>query len=122
MEVPKPNYEGEDNPFELGVLGGWLCVVDHLKSRSDIWVMKEYGVKESWTKLFVVPNVPGEFFFHSFELLCYTKDGELVMVLNSNLLVFYNPELNSYKRIGIPQTCRSFHAAFYVESLVSPRG
>ncbi|KAI8561468.1 hypothetical protein RHMOL_Rhmol04G0342100 [Rhododendron molle] len=104
------------------VLGGWLCVVDHFReSHSDVWVMKEYGVKESWTKLFVVPNVAGgEFFFHCFELLCFTKGGEVIMKLDSEKLVIYDPKQNTYKRIGLPDDSKRFDVTLYVESLVSP--
>ncbi|CAK8560452.1 unnamed protein product [Lathyrus sativus] len=38
--------------LRLCVLKDCLCVV----SRDDVWVMKEYGVKESWTKLFELSN------------------------------------------------------------------
>ncbi|KAI8561481.1 hypothetical protein RHMOL_Rhmol04G0343400 [Rhododendron molle] len=80
-EVPNPNYEGEDTPIHLGVLGGCLCVVEEhrkrLDSYADFWVMKEYGTKDSWTKLFVVQSVPGEFFFQYLKLLCDSEDGEL---------------------------------------------
>lgn len=52
--------------------------------------MKEYGIKESWTKLLVVPNVPGEFVFGHFDVLCLIKDGEVVIKLQpiSKLLVY----------------------------------
>ncbi|XP_058211731.1 F-box protein CPR1-like [Rhododendron vialii] len=59
---------------------------------SDVWVMKEYDVKESWIKLFVVPNVPGEFYFSHIRVLCYRKDGEVVMKLDSEKLAIYNPK------------------------------
>ncbi|KAI8561467.1 hypothetical protein RHMOL_Rhmol04G0342000 [Rhododendron molle] len=123
-EVPKPIYEVKDDHFYLGVLGEWLCVVDHSReSHSDVWVMMEYGVKESWTKLFVVPKVAGgEFFFQYFELLGFTKGGEVIMKLNLGKLVIYNPKQNTYKKIGIPHGCKQFDVALYVESLFSPHG
>nr|XP_016480412.1 PREDICTED: F-box protein CPR30-like [Nicotiana tabacum] len=44
--------------FDVGasVLGGNLCVYYTDERIFNLWVMKDYGVKESWTKLFVVPN------------------------------------------------------------------
>ncbi|KAI8561472.1 hypothetical protein RHMOL_Rhmol04G0342500 [Rhododendron molle] len=46
---------------------GCLCVVKfHGGSHADVRVMKEYGVKESWTKLFVIPNEWQEFYSHDF--------------------------------------------------------
>ncbi|XP_058211730.1 F-box protein CPR1-like [Rhododendron vialii] len=90
---------------------------------------EEYGVKESWTKLFVVsnvpPNVPGEPFFEFCTLLCFTKDGEFVLRLRlgaSMKLAIYNPKQKTYKRIGMPQNWKGFDVDLYVESLVSPLG
>ncbi|KAF7146050.1 hypothetical protein RHSIM_Rhsim04G0210600 [Rhododendron simsii] len=63
----------------------------------------------------------GEFYFSYIRLLCYRKDGEVVMKLDSEKLVIYNPKQNRYKRIEIPPDCKWFDAAYYMESLVSPR-
>ncbi|KAI8561480.1 hypothetical protein RHMOL_Rhmol04G0343300 [Rhododendron molle] len=125
-ELPMPNCVDVNSCIDLGVLGGWLCVVDHSwGSHSDVLVMKKYGVKESWTKLFVLPSEPGEFYFPPFcriyTMLLYTKDGEVVMVLNSEKLMIFNPKQNRYKQIEIPLDCEWFTATFYLESLVSPR-
>ncbi|KAK8575477.1 hypothetical protein V6N12_063149 [Hibiscus sabdariffa] len=52
-EVPQPEYKDDIFQLNIGVLGGCLCVVaNHRDARVDLWVMKEYGVKESWTVLF----------------------------------------------------------------------
>ncbi|VVA27898.1 PREDICTED: F-box [Prunus dulcis] len=48
--------------FHLVVLGGCLsAVVCHDDGKIDIWMMKEYGSKESWTKEYVI----GESLFRS---------------------------------------------------------
>ncbi|XP_071688408.1 F-box/kelch-repeat protein At3g06240-like [Rutidosis leptorrhynchoides] len=50
-EVPLPNdldITFDDN-CKLYVLGGKLGIF--LKSRGEVWLMNEYGVKESWTKI-----------------------------------------------------------------------
>ncbi|XP_058211837.1 F-box/kelch-repeat protein At3g06240-like [Rhododendron vialii] len=138
-DVPTPMYEVGCNFFTVGVLDGCLCAIDRRgpESHFDVWVMKEYGVKESWTKLFVVPNVPpnmpGVLFFEYCELLCFTKDGEVVLRLKveasvpskekkleeSLKLVIYNPKQKN-KRFGMPQDWKGFDVALYAESLVSP--
>ncbi|KAM3289146.1 hypothetical protein P3S67_017433 [Capsicum chacoense] len=39
---------------KLAVLKGCLCMIDNPEgSRIDVWMMKEYGVEESWTKFCV---------------------------------------------------------------------
>ncbi|XP_058213035.1 F-box/kelch-repeat protein At3g06240-like [Rhododendron vialii] len=132
-EVPSPDCEGANILVSscgvgLGVLGGSLCVVKrhyegHASCHADVWVMKEYGVKESWSKLFVVPIESGEFSSYRCMPLYYANDGEVVMVLDSEKLVSYNPEENSYQTISIAEVrLDQFDVALYVESLASPHG
>ncbi|XP_058181103.1 F-box protein CPR1-like [Rhododendron vialii] len=128
-EVPTPIYEVESHLFKVGVLDGCLCTVDSRLESLNVWVMKEYGVKESWTKLFVVsnvpPNVPGESFINYCTLLCFTKDGEFVLMLRSGTsakFAIYNPKRKTYKRIEKPQNWKGHEIDIYVESLVSPLG
>ncbi|XP_026442782.1 F-box protein CPR1-like [Papaver somniferum] len=47
-----------DNYFEkkLAVLGENLCFIGDTHRTWDLWEMKDYGVKESWTKLYCIGN------------------------------------------------------------------
>ncbi|KAI8561470.1 hypothetical protein RHMOL_Rhmol04G0342300 [Rhododendron molle] len=128
-EVPMPIYEEKVHLFKVGVLDGCLCMVDSRLESLTFWVMKEYGVKESWTKLFVVsnvpPNEPGEPLINYCELLCFTKDGEFVLKLRSGTsakFAIYNPKRKTYKRIEKPENWKGHEIDIYVESLVSPLG
>ncbi|PHT61592.1 hypothetical protein T459_34566 [Capsicum annuum] len=62
-EIPLP--EGLDLVFDImhskqgvSVLGGMLCVystrIHHREYTFKLWVMNEYGVKESWNQLFTI--------------------------------------------------------------------
>lgn len=62
-ELPYPPDEMcvDITEISLGALGGSLCLVcnylndhTHKNYRIDIWIIKEYKVKESWTMLFTV--------------------------------------------------------------------
>ncbi|XP_071722092.1 F-box protein CPR1-like [Rutidosis leptorrhynchoides] len=58
-EVPLPDsLVSSDIQLHMTVLGGYLCVVSWDKETywvgDHVWIMKEYGVKKSWTKLFTV--------------------------------------------------------------------
>ncbi|GKG28621.1 F-box associated domain containing protein [Tanacetum coccineum] len=46
-----------DDYLELGVAGEWLCVLHHYCESPvvDVWVMKVYEVKDSWTKFASIP-------------------------------------------------------------------
>lgn len=51
-----------------------------------VWVMKEYGVAESWTKLFTVSNS------QRLRTLGFRKDGQVILPLRNSELVSYDPE------------------------------
>ncbi|XP_060216537.1 F-box protein CPR1-like [Lycium barbarum] len=54
-EMEQPCYGEGDIILSLGVLGSDLLVFYNYKGTYlDVWVMKEYGVKESWTKMFTI--------------------------------------------------------------------
>lgn len=53
--VPQPEFSSKDFHMNIGELEGCLCILcNYIQKRVDVWVMKDYGVKESWTKLFSV--------------------------------------------------------------------
>ncbi|GKA51125.1 gypsy type transposase, partial [Tanacetum coccineum] len=57
-EIMQPNYDdGEEKTLCLGVLGKWLCIVCNYAKKNvvDLWVMKKYGVQESWSKFTSIP-------------------------------------------------------------------
>ncbi|XP_058006452.1 putative F-box protein At1g55070 [Hevea brasiliensis] len=73
----------------------------------EIWVMKEYGVVESWAKLLVLENHMN---FRSFSFLEVTKllaNGE-VLLFDGHNLILYNPLSNNYRSLDIP----GFRSAF----------
>nr|GEZ20877.1 hypothetical protein [Tanacetum cinerariifolium] len=122
-EVLQPEYIEGSKRLSLGVLGEWLCVFCNYYERRvvDVWVMKVYGVKDSWTKLVSIshPNnqtlVSSYMKFHA--PLCISNDGKLLLQFGTELVV-YDCINGSYSKI------RNFHicpkACIVVESLVSP--
>ncbi|XP_058787910.1 F-box/kelch-repeat protein At3g23880-like [Vicia villosa] len=52
-KILPPRQQREPIYLGLSVLRDWLCIIsDH-----DVWVMKEYGIRDSWTKLFNVTHL-----------------------------------------------------------------
>nr|KYP58174.1 F-box/kelch-repeat protein At3g06240 family [Cajanus cajan] len=76
--IPLPlNFEHHDfNPSFLRILGGSLNLCSLGRDSLEIWMMKEYKVKSSWTKTVVMPidALPTGLFFP----ICYTKSGDIV--------------------------------------------
>ncbi|PRQ52368.1 putative F-box domain, galactose oxidase/kelch, beta-propeller, F-box associated interaction [Rosa chinensis] len=84
-----------------------------------IWVMKEYGVKESWAEVINIPSgILGE--RYSF-MRCISENGEVLMRLGSvGPLAIYNPKEKTF-RILLHHNHEAFYdTATYVETLVSP--
>ena len=78
----------------------------------DIWVIREYGVEDSWTKQLVVGPLLG-----IKEPLGFARNGELLLRGGDEAIVLYNIDSQEMKNLqcgGFPST-----AMIYVESLVS---
>lgn len=115
--VDQPDYGGTDIALSLGVLGGCLCVLCYeIETHVDVWVLKEYGLKESWTKLFCLPcfDRGGRSVF--LKPLCLLSNGEILLIFGSSL-VLCNPACSSFRVLEASNFDR---VEIYVETLVSP--
>ncbi|KAL4288685.1 F-box/kelch-repeat protein At3g23880-like [Arachis ipaensis] len=134
--LPFMNGENVCEPV-LQVARECLCVcVDHQKSHFDVWIMKEYGVQESWTKLIVISHVELKHYEPPYPLyLVYIYENGVVLTIppTSYKLVLYDP--NDHNRLHyplfdsssdgmtkFPMSERAAPRGFHVfhESLVSP--
>ncbi|RHN72303.1 hypothetical protein MtrunA17_Chr2g0286211 [Medicago truncatula] len=82
--------------------------------------MKEYGNKDSWTKLFSVSNMGGvNSYPHSKALYVY-EDNQVLLELKSKLVV-YNSTDGTFKTLKIPmRPCHNWMIPeVYQESLIS---
>ncbi|KAG5549738.1 hypothetical protein RHGRI_014888 [Rhododendron griersonianum] len=114
-EVLQPEYgDGYLHDITLDILNGCLCIVRYRDSCADVWVMKEYGIRESWTKLGVVPR-----FSHPIDRLRILKNGE-VLVHTQDHLVRYSPKDGTFSHLTVHNRPWFFGQYPYVESLVSP--
>ncbi|XP_026384037.1 F-box protein CPR1-like [Papaver somniferum] len=129
---------------DLGVLGEdlYLSVEDDREDKFDVWVMKEYGVADSWTKMLSVSREeinwlsPKANYWHSLQelewlsltpLQLFRKKGEILFVVechlgdyNESSLVSYDQKNGKVSRISNVQDIPDyFSAETYVESLVS---
>ncbi|XP_058203813.1 F-box protein CPR1-like [Rhododendron vialii] len=125
QEVLPPVYRDDNYTHQnlLAILDGCLCIVCNCGCAINVWVMKQYGVRESWTKLFsirTIPPVSHQYWDvpHS-TVFCILKNGGVLMDIGNCSLVRYNPNRTiSSPTIHNSQDC--FSAYPYVESLVSP--
>ncbi|EXB41581.1 F-box protein [Morus notabilis] len=123
-EVPLPEFEGESFHMNVEVLGGSLCLLCNYVSDDpnadwgsgsdhvDMWMMKEYGVRESWTKFCTVVPSDGIGPFNYVLPIAYLKSGnQVLMNKNGEKFVVYDLESKKAwdKKIsGVPhhlETC-----------------
>ncbi|KAF2287828.1 hypothetical protein GH714_002863 [Hevea brasiliensis] len=115
--MPAPDVD-DSFEFAVGTLNGCLCV---LYSRDDLhddfWVMREYGVGDSWARFSI--SLP----YICMKPLCLAKNGEALLEVDGRL-VQYNLEEDTYKVLGIKgiPVGVGFEADTYIESLISPNG
>jgi len=119
-EVPPPCSWNEYGEIKLVVLGGFLCAYcDGRVKQIEVYVMKEYAKKESWTRLFVMPcAIIGrrDSFIHV-KLLCLTKKGQVLIWTEESGIGIYDPKDGTFLQYD---SIRGQIA--YVESLVSLNG
>lgn len=125
--------------LRLGVFGSDFSIFcDNMVSQVDVWVMKVYGVKESWTKMLTIEYPGDPFVYYNYILFppsFISNKGEiLVCFVSSKVMTYstsldqrinimtYNPKDDSFRYSKVINfnfdSWRS--AEIYVESLVCP--
>lgn len=104
----------------LVALGGYLCTCGwNVQGDIDIWVMKEYGIRESWIRV-TVNSLGASMYFRP---LCMLGQEQVVGLKDREELTVYDFKEGAFKEIvvnGIPN--KPILAMNFVESLISPYG
>ncbi|XP_022893592.1 F-box protein CPR30-like [Olea europaea var. sylvestris] len=123
-----PNFRIKNVKLKLDVLGGCLCLVCTSKFGASIWVMKEYGVEESWTKLISIDSstIDPDGILRPLAYLkplAYSKNCENVLLAyDDKRLVWYNFIRKTIKNVSVRGLPFLFFPEACVESLISPCG
>ncbi|OMP07158.1 hypothetical protein COLO4_07578 [Corchorus olitorius] len=126
-EVPLLDLWAEEFYYMLlGVLEGSLCMIaNYENSRVDIWVMKEYGVKDSWTKLLSVVDPQGSFSYDFIKMkpLVYSRSKDRVLVnQDGEKFIWYDLTAKGAEDVKIQGLSKTFEAEMFVGSLVKLDG
>ncbi|PIA31893.1 hypothetical protein AQUCO_04700033v1 [Aquilegia coerulea] len=122
FRTPELFYRADN--VQLIAMGGCLSIVDpFFDDHIEIWLMKEYGVEESWTK-FSVSKVCLEGLTP--KAISFEKNSEFKLLANSSELVSYNIDTGNFTSLEVdgvselPEGCPKFFGAFsFVERLIS---
>ncbi|KAK9945747.1 hypothetical protein M0R45_011246 [Rubus argutus] len=133
-EFPCPPVNTDRNTnLTLHVLGGYLCVcvipagdVVYIwgSRQNDVWIMREYGVAASWTRLYTIeeggPAMPRRFRYC--KPLAFSNTGEMVLLENAPGQIMFWYDYLQQKRgkqvdMPSPRSRCSFLPAICVENL-----
>ncbi|KAG9141527.1 hypothetical protein Leryth_019077 [Lithospermum erythrorhizon] len=117
MKPPKVECDN----WKLCQLKGYLSALcNYGDTRSDLWVMKQYGSEDSWTKVASLPYLSHiKDLYDSYPSTIWVgRSGDILLKTNLNMLFLYNAKDNSLRRLenDFSDGCPTL---VYVESLVS---
>lgn len=107
----------------VGVIDGCLSVLCdyHYCNSSEVWVMKKYGVEDSWVRLCTISNfdhLPSR--LERVQSFCRGPNGEVLLIFNSVLMIYqYNTRDDEFRCSVIINIDKVMGEGVYVESLVS---
>uniref|UniRef100_A0A5B7CAE4 F-box domain-containing protein n=1 Tax=Davidia involucrata TaxID=16924 RepID=A0A5B7CAE4_DAVIN len=95
-----PDYVRKISWINIGVLRGCLCICYVFgDAQFEVWVMKDYGVKESWIKEFAI-NVKFYCGLRVEDLhqpIKFLNNGDLWFICKSHSLVSYSPQKGTFR-------------------------
>ncbi|KAL5701024.1 hypothetical protein ACHQM5_026406 [Ranunculus cassubicifolius] len=122
QEIPQPDGIKYWYPYKtiVGELGGCLSIFCRLQHECiEIWLMKEYGVIDSWTKQFMFgkSEIPGSIIFLT--PIGFANNGQIITMKNQTEIVLYDPKTNSIRYLN--KFDSDVHdISTYTPTLVSP--
>ncbi|GLT51003.1 hypothetical protein SLA2020_244530 [Shorea laevis] len=122
-EIPHPPCQlFVSRLYSLSVLNGCVSaarLVDNL--HFDIWVMKQYHVKESWVKQFSFDPYFAGGWPSFFTVICALKNGEILLQNDDSSLVSFDPVENRFKTLQMSGLPNEFQALPFLPSLFSAK-
>ncbi|XP_055811917.1 F-box/kelch-repeat protein At3g23880-like [Solanum dulcamara] len=117
-KLEQPLYVEGNFFVKLEVLGSDLSVFcNYIESHADVWVMREYGVKESWTKTYTIKYPTYHWSPFISQRLCMSNKGDILLVPGSTLMV-HNPEDEPIRYPKVTKFGFCTAVNIYIESLV----
>ncbi|OIS97377.1 PREDICTED: F-box/kelch-repeat protein At3g06240-like [Nicotiana attenuata] len=121
LELPVPNALDNNNFVlcDLVAFRGCLCMLlnDTEENKIEFWMMKEYGLEESWTKF----RIAGLDLVHGLVPFCSISDDDVVLNVDREKLIVYNMKEDQWSDMKVGGITAKFERTrSFMESLVSP--
>lgn len=121
-EVALPGTVDGKFDMDVALLRGMLCIIENRGSDGfDVWVMREYGLHDSWCKMFTVGQPRDVKLMKSLKPLGYSRNGDKVLFeQDSKKLCWYNLASKDVSWVRISGIPNSIEGTVCVGSLVKP--
>ncbi|XP_047320924.1 F-box/kelch-repeat protein At3g23880-like [Impatiens glandulifera] len=105
----------------LGNLSGCLCQLssDYGMMKIDLWVMKQFGKVESWSKMYSIPYQCEIRTFKDYTSLIISGKNKVLMLIGS-VLILCNLETKTVTHPDLQNINNFLDVNTYIESLVAP--
>lgn len=126
-----PCFENNNNNNEMsyeiirmGQLSGFLYICCASDQNATMWIMKKYGIGESWTNVYNIDISSNRLFPSPFTLCCPLKHFEegaiiLLYLYKSHCFIYYELEKNRFKVFQIHENPPFFEVIPHIPSLIS---
>ncbi|PIA34625.1 hypothetical protein AQUCO_03700130v1 [Aquilegia coerulea] len=116
-EIPQPKDINFKHKRKVREMSGLLCMPSFAYRYLHIWVLKEYGVPESWTKQHTIirRDIPG---LTGLPRICVANNGEIIICRKHGKYILYDPKTKSMKPFHSGFSSNDAHR--FTGSLVSP--
>ncbi|MED6173952.1 hypothetical protein PIB30_064500 [Stylosanthes scabra] len=109
----------------LSLLKRWLCIVGRRFMNSDVWVMKEYGKVESWTKFFSIPiyeeNHHSRPFYNIIHCISEDEENGVMLLRNKSRFDVYDPKTRTFNALLFKSSKKEEeNLAICVENWIGP--
>ncbi|KAI4377956.1 hypothetical protein MLD38_015506 [Melastoma candidum] len=103
-------------------LGCLVTCHRYIDSPFQAWIMEEYGVESSWTKLFdiTLDNFPIHDYYPYITLIAIARRGKAAVVRYQSSLFLYDMQKETYEQLPVEGHPVWPEAKAYVQTLVSP--
>ncbi|KAK1385917.1 F-box domain-containing protein [Heracleum sosnowskyi] len=140
QELPRPDFEGlMKHTCHLVTLKGVLsAVISYDDGTHEIWKMKDYNVKDSWSRECVIGKYVPRIFItfgmfnsypgrgsidgyrkHKFQVICILSNGEILLLYENQALVSYNAETGKFKDLKIKGQRFEYLLTLHTGSIIS---
>lgn len=133
-EVPLPDSWSKETSIalSLGVVDGclWMTSMENAVAENiEVFAMKEYGVKGSWTRMFdsscskLQEISCSSYFYPMFTPMIRMRNGHEILIMTDTGKIFsYNPQTSECRTYEHDFHCSEYSGDTFVESLNCPIG